>query len=117
MNRLFTGVAYGLMGIGLLALLGGLLMLNLTPIVMGSLLVGFGGMLLYLVRLYVMALTLAPSLKSLSDTARFLSLKESRASSRLVRAAEPEPSASVRQHPSRPVDPDGASSDHAGVSA
>jgi len=77
LNRLLISLSYALIVVGVLALLGGLLSLNLTPLVLGGILVGLGGILLLLVRLERRLTEALPALSSLSQTARFLALKES----------------------------------------
>lgn len=77
MNRFFTYLSYALIAAGLIAFLGGLFSLNLTPLVLGGILMGLGGILLYLVRLERRLTEALPALNTLSQTARFLALKES----------------------------------------
>jgi hypothetical protein len=77
LNRLFIYLSYALVVSGLLACLGGLFSANLTPLVLGGILMGLGGTLLYLVRLERRLTEALPALNSLSQTARFLALKES----------------------------------------
>ncbi len=90
MNRLFTYLSYALIAAGLIAFLSGLFSFNLTPLVLGGILMGLGGTLLYLVRLERRLTEALPALNSLSQTARFLALKESPRAP--VVESEPDPS-------------------------
>ena len=87
MIHIFTFVSYALVVAGVLALLGGVFSANLTPLVLGGILVGLGGILLLLVRLERRLTEAVPALNALARTANFLALKESPRAS----AAEPGP--------------------------
>ena len=76
MNRFFTFTSYALVAAGVVALLGGLVSANLTPLVLGGILVGLGGILLLLVRLERRLTEALPALQTLARTAHFLALKE-----------------------------------------
>lgn len=106
MNRFMLIVSWILLGVGSLALLVGILTLNLMPAVLGALLVGIAGILYYLVHLYLSLGEAVPKLSSLAKTAEFLALKEPRASRRAAGAAELESGERVREHPDRVVDAD-----------
>ena len=76
MNRLFTLTSFVLVGFGLVAIFTGIVSLLLTPLVMGSVLVGLGGILLFLVRLEQRLAKALPSLDALAQTSGFLARKE-----------------------------------------
>lgn len=77
MIRLFTFVSYLLVATGVIALFGGLITLDLTPLVLGGILVGLGGVLLLLARLERRLTHALPALNTLAQTASFLARKES----------------------------------------
>lgn len=104
MNRFMLGVSWVLLAIGSLALLVGLISLNLMPMVLGALLLGTSGILYYLVHIYRALGEGVPKLTSLAKTAEFLALKENRAPRRSTAATEPGDSERMREHPERVVD-------------
>lgn len=77
MIRLFTFVSYLLVATGVIALFGGLITLDLTPLILGGILVGLGGVLLLLARLERRLTHALPALNTLAQTASFLARKES----------------------------------------
>lgn len=108
MISLINIVGYLLSTLGVVAILGGLVALDLTPLILGGILCGLGGVLLLLVRLERRLTEALPALNTLAQTASFLARKES------LRApvtdvadddAEPEPyRARVRRGPPRAMD-------------
>ena len=77
MIRLFTLVSYLLVAFGVIAILSGLIALDLTPLILGGILLGLGGVLLLLVRLERRLTQALPALNTLAQTASFLARKES----------------------------------------
>lgn len=114
MNRFMLIVSWLLLAVGTLALVVGLLSLNLMPMVLGALLVGIAGILYYLVHLYLSLGEAVPKLSSLAETARFLAYKEPRAPSRPDRTAESGSSERLREHPERALDADTGSGNLSG---
>lgn len=114
MTRAFTVTGFGLFVAGLVALVGGLLALDLTPLVLGGLLVGLGGVLLLLTRLERRLAAALPALEALSKTAHYLSLKESAyASGPGLPEPKPQPGPGLRSGPSVPVEAHPAGGDGA----
>ncbi len=77
MISLINVVGYLLSTFGVVAILGGLASLNLTPLILGGILSGLGGVLLLLVRLERRLSAALPALDTLAQTASFLARKES----------------------------------------
>lgn len=117
MNHFMLIVSWVLLGVGSLALVVGIVTLNLTPMVLGALLIGIAGILYYLVHFYLSLGEAVPKLSSLAKTAEFLALKEPRASRLAAGAAELESSERVREHPDNVVDTDSRSGHFTGSRA
>lgn len=119
MIRFYLVVGYLLSAAGFVASCGGVIAGDLTPLVLGGILTGLGGVLHLLARLERRLAAALPALDAISKTAHYLSLRES------VRAASASPpdlesgsdGLGVRNGPSGPVGAHPTGGDGAGARA
>ena len=90
-ERLRQGVAYLLLGLGVVALLGGLVSLNLTPFVLGAALLGLGTLLDVLGEV-------SRKLAAAASVGRYLTYLERNDATSFERAAD-QPGAGLRYDP------------------